>query len=403
MRLRSSPRAHSLRSFAVLVALALLSLFALAPRAHAQSADPQRASTANAANPAEATDAVTASPRDVPLVMQPSSVRLTPLPKDFVTRDDGWLVISYPPSIGERVDPLRAVANDVKMQLEGVLGEQVLDHVEVRVARTPEEMAELAPVDLPPPAYASGVAYPPLHFVLLTLTAPITSEGTDLDEVFRHELTHIALEDAVLGHHVPRWFTEGLAVHESGEASFARAHTLWDATLSKTVLPLSELDRGFPDDNRYEVSIAYAESADFLRFLLRSADRARFVAMISRVRAGMPFDRALGDAYGTDIRKLEYEWREELSKRYGYLPMLTGGSVVWVGIVGLMGVGYWRKRRQSKAKLAEWDAEERAADEAATLRARAETSVDAETLALVKRVPVNLPMVEHKGSWHTLH
>ena len=40
---------------------------------------------------------------------------------------------------------------------------------------------------------------------------------------------------------------------------------------------------------------------------------------------------------------------------------------------------------------------------AAALKSRAETNVDAETLALVKRAPVNLPMVEHKGSWHTLH
>jgi hypothetical protein len=220
--------------------------------------------------------------------------------------------------------------------------------------------------------------------------------------VFRHELAHVALEDAVAGHHVPRWFTEGLAIHESGEFAFKRWQTLSDAALSNRVLPLSEIDRGFPDDNRYEVSIAYAESADFLRFLLRNADRARFASLVARVRAGTPFDRALSDAYGTDIRKLEFEWREELSKRYSYLPALTGGTLVWVLIVGLMAIGWWRKRRAAKAKLAEWEEEERTIDEAVE-RARAATRpIQANESAMPVKV-ANLPMVEHDGNWHTLH
>jgi hypothetical protein len=138
-----------------------------------------------------------------------------------------------------------------------------------------------------------------------------------------------------------------------------------------------------------------------LRFLLRSADRARFASLVSRVRSGAAFDRALADAYGTDVRRLEYEWREELTKRYGYTPVLTGGSIVWVGIIGLMAIGWVRKRRRAKAKLAEWEEEERAIDEAAE-RARAATQAVAEGTSMPKQPPA-LPMVEHQGEWHTLH
>ena len=373
--------------------LALLGLFS--PSARAQAADPQ-------APPVES------SPRDAPLVLQPSAVKIPALPAGFQTRDAGWLLLEFPASLADRADPLYTEANDVKAHLSDELGQDVLDHVVVRLTRTPEEMASLAPADYPPPRYASGVAYPAMHLVLLTMQAPVGSESPDLDEVFRHELSHVALEDAVNGNHVPRWFTEGLAVHESGEHSMVRTHTLWDATLSRAVMPLSELDRGFPDDNRYEVSIAYAESADFLRFLLRSADRARFVSLVARVRAGSTFDRALADAYGTDLRRLEYEWREELTKRYGYVPVLTGGSIIWVGIVGLMGAGYWRKKRQARAKLAQWEAEERAIDAAVlATKQHANASVappppEVDPTVVVKRAP-NLPMVEHDGTWHTLH
>src|SRR6185295_14591095 len=113
--------------------------------------------------------------------------------------------------------------------------------------------------------------YPKLRLVLISMMAPRGGDATDLDEVFRHELAHVALEDAVQGKHVPVWFNEGLAISLSGELAMARTKTLWSATLSGTLIPLADLDRSFPHEN-FEVSIAYAESADFMRFLSRKSD-----------------------------------------------------------------------------------------------------------------------------------
>ena len=319
-------------------------------------------------------EASSSSPPDVPLVVAPSGVSIPPVPADYVTRDLGWLVVKYVASAEERTAPLVAAAAEVKAKLAAELGQTVLDHVEVRVARSPEEMAQLAPAGLPPPAYATGVAYPPLKLVLLSLRAPDSAEAANLDEVFRHELSHVALEDAVQGQHVPRWFNEGLAVYESGESSFGRLRTLWDATLSRSLLPLSELDRGFPSD-KVEVSIAYAESADFVRFLLRRADHQRALALIERVRDGEVFDRALADAYGTDMRKIEYEWRQDLDKRYTVWPMITGGSFVWVLTIGALGWAYVARRRRSKRTLEMWAREEAASDESDRLAAL--TALDA--------------------------
>ncbi len=351
-----------------------------------------------------------ASPPDVPLVVAPSGVSIPPVPPDYATRDLGWLSLKYVSAAEERVAPLIAAAEDVKEKLAAELGQKVLDHVEVRVARTPEEMAQLAPAGLPPPAYATGVAYPPLKLVLLSLRAPDTAEAANLEEVFRHELTHVALEDAVQGQHVPRWFNEGLAVYESGESSFGRLRTLWDATLSRSLLPLSELDRGFPSD-KVEVSIAYAESADFVRFLLRRADHPRALALIERVRAGETFDRALADAYGTDMRKLEYEWRQDLDKRYTVWPMITGGSFVWLLTLVALGWAYVVRRRRSKRTLEMWAREEAASDEAdrvaaleAIEAARPLAVPDESDLdAAATNASIKPPMIEHDGSWHVLH
>jgi hypothetical protein len=354
-------------------------------------------------------DGVEKSPRDMPIVVQPSAIAIPPLPEADQVRDLGWVRIAYPPSAHERVQPLLDEADDVKQELADELGKPVLAQpVEVRVARSPEEMVSLAPAEVPPPEYASAVAIPGLRLVLLSMRAPSSNEGTDLGELFRHELAHIALDDAVGSAHVPLWFQEGFAVHASGESPLRRQEALTNATLWKTIVPLRELDRSFPTDH-YEVSVAYAEAADFVRFLLRQPDRARFAATVNRARRGEDFDHALTDAYGTDQRRLEYEWREELAKRYTFWPVLLSGSVVWVLVAVALGVGWMRKKKRDKATFARWEREE--AEEAArrvAVKAVLTTEAPEPPPVLAARDPhhpsvPSVPMIEHDGSWHTLH
>jgi hypothetical protein len=345
------------------------------------------------------------SPRDVPMVLQPSAIAIPPLPETDQVRDLGWLRVAYPPSAHERVEPLLDDADDVKAQLADELGQPVLTRpVEVRVARSFDDMTALAPSEIPPPPYASAVALPGLRLVLLSMRAPGTEEGTDLKELLRHELAHIALDDAVDSKHVPLWFNEGFAVHASNEDPVMRLQSLTSASLSKSLIPLSELDRGFPSDH-YEVSVAYAESADFVRFLLRQADRARFASLIDRTHKGEDFDRALADAYGTDERKLEYEWREELAKRYTFWPVLLSGSLVWVLVVGLLAVGLVRRKRRDKLTLARWEREEREEAEEMARRAAIAAAVQSVPPPPGEGRPLtpSVPKIEHDGDWHTLH
>lgn len=353
---------------------------------------------------------VVSAPRDEPLVLQPSAVKIPPIPANYIQKDLGWLSLSYPASAQERVDPVIRDAETIKADLQATLGQPVLSHVEVRIARNAQDMATLAPAEAPPPAYAAGVAYSSLHLVLISLTPPgPAGDGTDVEEVFHHEMAHIALEDATLGHHVPRWFNEGFAIHASGENPFMRWKTLQDATLSKKILPLNEIDQGFPNDN-YEVSIAYAESADFVRFLVRHSDEKRFASLIERVRGGASFDRAMGDAYATNLRKLEFEWREDLSKRFTLTPVLLGGSLVWVGLAAIMVMAYVKKRRRAKETLARWEREEHALDvaHARLMKEELEREQLAESAATLGdksalRAVSGLPKINHDGDWHTLH
>jgi hypothetical protein len=349
-------------------------------------------------------DQPTPLPYDVGVVGQDSDLGLGELPADFQQIDSGWLVLEFPASVRARVLEVAHDAVEFRSRLSEDLGQPVLAHVLVRIARTPDQMTALAPHDAPPPEYASGVAYPAEHLVLLSLQAPYTWQATDLIEVLRHELTHVALADAVGRHHVPRWFDEGLAVAESGELRLHRMEVLWDAVLSRRLLPLTELDRSFPDaTERSEVGIAYAESADVVRFLMRDTDRARFGSLVQRVRDGVTFERGLDDAYGTNVRKLEYEWREDVSHRFGLFPMLTSGALLWTFIAGLSVAAWVRKRRRAQAKLAQWAREEAAAAEAAAMRAGVSEHVDETQARPIPQPVASIPVIEHDGRWYTLH
>jgi Peptidase MA superfamily len=360
------------------------------------------------ASPARADEPVASPPRDAPLFVPSGGITIPPVPASYQTRDLGWMTIAYPPSVYERVRPLIEDAPAFKAKLADVLGQTVLEHVDVRIARGADEMAAMAPREAPPFSYAVGMAYTPLHLVTLSLTSPTGAEATDLESVFRHELFHVALEDAVRGHHVPLWFNEGMAIYESDENRLLRIKTLWDASLSRTIIPLADLDRSFPSQSqRSEVGIAYAESADFVRFLLRDQDQLRFAALIERVRGGQPFDRALGDAYDVDLRKLEYQWREDMAKRYTFAPVLASGSLIWVAALVVLGFGYAKKRKRDKATLARWELEDtmREATARGVLQEPPTLPLDPSAPRLVppSGAPPGLPKIEHEGSWHTLH
>ncbi len=367
------------------------------------------------------------APADAPAVTA-KYVDLPELPEQYRSTDLGWLHLAYPPGLEKWVEPLTQEASEFREAARQRLGQTVLSDVHVRLAHDPEEMTKLAPRNAPYPKYAAGVAYSRLGLVLLTDEPVNPADAHDLRTTFRHELAHVALHDAIAGHHVPRWFNEGLAVHLSGENSFARTRALATASLAGNIIPLSELERRFPHDI-VGVPLAYAQSADVVRYLLRGQDQERFVQLIERLRRGQVFDRALYDAYGMEQYNLEREWIESLESRFSFWPALFSGTMVWTLAVVLATLAWRRKRQRQRVTMKRW-AREEALEEARLLGVMAQTVASnqatdsdpewpspkpsAEELASSlsqkssrasgrPRLDSPLPKVEHDGDWHTLH
>jgi hypothetical protein len=377
--------------------------------------DPPRAAQAAPDDAADAPASVSALPSSVADAPRAGSgvLHLPPVPAGFNSYDGGWVRFVYHPSSRERVQPLIAQADAVKHELIQWLGFPALSQVRVEIARTPGEMATFAPVGAPYPDYAAGVAYSEIGLVLLSLTPVHPGTEQDLAEVFRHELSHVALYDAVNSQAVPRWFNEGFAMVASGESSFLRMKTMLFANVGGSLIPIHDIERSFPDDEM-KAQVAYAEAGDIVRFLIRREDVHRFHALIQRMREGQPFDQAVLVAYGIDQATLELEWRDDVSRRYTIWPILLSGTGFWVVALGVFVWAWRRRRRRDRLTLQQWAREEAAEDvQRARLAARSEATrvhivLARNTEAAPAQIPhpvpeIEVPCVEHDGQWHTLH
>jgi tetratricopeptide (TPR) repeat protein len=149
-----------------------------------------------------------------------------------------------------------------------------------------------------------------------------------------HEMSHVFILTAT-NHRVPRWFTEGLAVHEEGERSSEWKNRATPEVLiairDKKLLPVAELDRGFVyPQYPSQVIVSYFEAgticdfvkdkwgADKLLDMVHSFAQLETTPQVIEQDLGMApeeFDRkylAWIDAqYGAEAAHFD-EWREKL-------------------------------------------------------------------------------------------
>lgn len=343
-------------------------------------------------------------PYDAPAQAPPADPRraapeVTP---EYASIEEQGIKVVYHLLARERAHTLLARALAARVELGVALGRDVLGSLEIRVAAMPAQMAALAPADMP--AGAAAAAFRDLHLVVMSLGSPVPQDSAELEERLRHELGHLALDEAVLGHDVPRWLHEGFAVHVSGEDAAARAEVLCVAALRDRLLGLRDVAARFPEGPPGgAVSIAGAEAADFVRFLGEPPHHAHFGALIDRLREGKPFEAALAEPYGGNLNHVERRFRQEMARRYSFLPVLGGATILWV-VVALVVLVRRRRLIEQRARAAD---ERRALTSAARLSARDPPAprLPAEEDDIAQAIPPDpeVPKVEHDGHWYTLH
>lgn len=174
-----------------------------------------------------------------------------------------------------------------------------------------------------------GGAHIPGTRLMFGLITPAEIGSAWVGSVVPHELTHLVFEEAAGNpyHFPPNWLNEGLAVYLSqGYDSLDRA-AVEGAAGSGTLVALDGLTGQFPTS--YErFSLAYAESASALDYLVRVHGREALVSLIRSYADGRTDDEAFQAALGLDLAAFGSAWLKDLGaatpSRYGPQPAAPG-------------------------------------------------------------------------------
>ncbi len=171
-----------------------------------------------------------------------------------------------------------------------------------------------------------------------------------------HEMSHVFILTAT-NHRVPRWFTEGLAVHEEGAHSAEWKNRATPDVLAairdRKLLPVADLDRGFIyPDYPAQVIVSYFQAGSICDFIAEKWGESELLDMVHSFAklATTPqaiqqnlgvtpgeFDRQylawIDTQYGADAAHFD-EWRTRLrelvaaEKRKDYQTVLQDGPAV---------------------------------------------------------------------------
>lgn len=212
-----------------------------------------------------------------------------------------------------------------------------------------------------PPTWATGTAYPARNLICLRSPRGMKGGRIDIEEVLRHEYTHLVLAKTLKGNDAPRWLDEGFTMLQSRGWNFSWTYCLSRGVLRDALIPLEELTYGFPLDQD-QARLAYAQSLSFVSFIKTEYGPETLPRLITGLAHGLDAETALKQATGLGLRNLERQWKTELKKRYSWIPIVTSFFSLWFLASLLFLLSYWLKRRRAKRILAEWEQEEARAE-----------------------------------------
>jgi tetratricopeptide (TPR) repeat protein len=138
-------------------------------------------------------------------------------------------------------------------------------------------------------------------------------------EITWHELAHV-FHIQLSDHRVPRWFTEGLAEWETGQArpEWKREddHRLQAALDAGRLPPIGLLNRAFTQARGPEdATLAYYASTQAVTYLIEAHGFSVIPRMLKAWAAGKETDRVVAEVVGVDLDALDQGFRSWLAAR----------------------------------------------------------------------------------------
>jgi hypothetical protein len=272
------------------------------------------------------------------------------------------LVIEAPPSLPGPAAELR--------WLPAARWQPILDLVGLRDPGAPIRVllvTEDAPLARRTPRWITGFAVPGEDTVVLLPERVLSYPHDSLAALLSHEVAHVLLARAAGGGagdagrdgELPRWFQEGVALLAGRDLAFADRERLLLGGLSGVPPSTRELQRAF-DGEGYGIDTAYALAGALAAELVREHGRGAVAAIAAEVARGRSFAPAFAAATGEPLESFEAEFWRGFRWRYRWVPFLTSGATLWLGVTALALVAAARRRRRDAALRRRWEEEDAA-------------------------------------------
>jgi tetratricopeptide (TPR) repeat protein len=136
-----------------------------------------------------------------------------------------------------------------------------------------------------------------------------------------HEMSHVFILTAT-NHRVPRWFTEGLAVHEEGERSAEWRNRLTPdvvaAIRDKKFLPVARLDRGFVSpDYPAQVIVSYFQAGSICDFIGEKWGPDKLLDMVHSYAQLDTTPQAIQKSLGLTPEQFDTQFLAWINQKYG--------------------------------------------------------------------------------------
>jgi hypothetical protein len=219
------------------------------------------------------------------------------------------------------------------------LGRSFDEVVDVRIAVEEASRFEGLPPGVVLPAWVRATAFP--HENLIVLKAGSQDEA---HELLRHELLLIEAAHLSSGQ-APHWFLEGLSMVRTGARWRSEGPSLAQAASAGRLHRLASLERGFPAEPD-EALLAYAQSAEFVSWLIERRGETAVQELLRSVAAGVPFPSAAVTHLGAPVRELEQRWSMGLVRWEVLWRALADSPLRWGVPAAVIALAILRLRRR---------------------------------------------------------
>jgi tetratricopeptide (TPR) repeat protein len=247
-----------------------------------------------------------------------NSLRLLDSYKNFETFRDGTTILKLKKTEAELLQPyMQAELHTILSAYEKKYQMKLPDPVQVEVYPDHEDFA--VRTTGMPGLGALGVTFGEV----VAMDSPSARRPGDFDwgATLWHEMSHVFILSAT-NHRVPRWFTEGLAVHEEGEHSpewrMNPTPEVLIAIREKKLLPVATLDRGFVyPEYPSQVIVSYFQAGSMCDFVQTKWGEEKLLEMVHSYAQLQTTPQVVVKDLGLAPEEFDKQYLAWLEKRYG--------------------------------------------------------------------------------------